>query len=122
MSGAKSRGYRVDFIALHWYGGDFGPDAPNQLTRYLQKVYNKYKLPIWLTEYALMRFEGGTVYPSTDQQVSFVKSSTAMLEGLSFVERYAWFILYSSKAGDTGLYSNGTTPTGVGAAYRAAGG
>jgi RNA polymerase sigma factor (sigma-70 family) len=122
MSGAKSRGYRVDFITLHWYGGDFGPDAPNQLKRYLQNVYNKYKLPIWLTEYALMRFEGGTVYPSMDQQVSFVKSSTSMLEGLSFVERYAWFILYSSKAGDTGLYSNGTTPTGVGAAYRAAGG
>ncbi|MEV4507361.1 sigma-70 family RNA polymerase sigma factor [Dactylosporangium sp. NPDC049525] len=122
MSGAKSRGYRVDFITLHWYGGDFGPDAPNQLKRYLQNVYNKYKLPIWLTEYALMRFEGGTVYPSMDQQVSFVKSSTSMLEGLSFVERYAWFILYTSKAGDTGLYSNGTTPTGVGAAYRAAGG
>ncbi|MEV0131889.1 sigma-70 family RNA polymerase sigma factor [Dactylosporangium sp. NPDC050688] len=122
MSGAKSRGYRVDFIALHWYGGDFGPDAPNQLKRYLQNVYNRYKLPIWLTEYALMRFDNGTVYPSVDQQVSFVKSSTVMLEGLSFVERYAWFILYSSKAGDTGLYSNGTTPTGVGAAYRAAGG
>ncbi|MET7422202.1 sigma-70 family RNA polymerase sigma factor [Dactylosporangium sp. NPDC005555] len=122
MAGAKQRGYRVDFITLHWYGGDFGPDAPNQLKRYLQNVYNRYKLPIWLTEYALMRFENGTVYPSVDQQVSFVKSSTAMLEGLSFVERYAWFILYSSKAGDTGLYSNGTTPTGVGAAYRAAGG
>jgi RNA polymerase sigma factor (sigma-70 family) len=122
MAGAKQRGYRVDFIALHWYGGDFGPDAPNQLKRYLQNVYNRYKLPIWLTEYALMRFEGGTVYPSVEQQVSFVKNSTVMLEGLAFVERYAWFILYSSKAGDTGLYSNGTTPTGVGAAYRAAGG
>ncbi|GAB3868477.1 sigma-70 family RNA polymerase sigma factor [Dactylosporangium cerinum] len=122
MTGARQRGYKVDFITLHWYGGDFGPDAPNQLKRYLQNVYNKYKLPIWLTEYALMRFENGTVYPTMDQQVSFVKSSTAMLEGLSFVERYAWFILYSSKAGDTGLYSNGTTPTGVGAAYRAAGG
>ncbi|WP_238007248.1 sigma-70 family RNA polymerase sigma factor [Dactylosporangium sp. AC04546] len=122
MSGIKSRGYRVDFIALHWYGGDFSTAATNQLKSYIQNVYNRYKLPIWITEYALMRFDNGTVYPSTDQQVTFVKNSTAMLQGLSYVERYAWFSLPSSKSGDTGLYSSGTTPTSVGAAYRAAGG
>jgi RNA polymerase sigma factor (sigma-70 family) len=122
MTGIKDRGYRVDFITLHWYGGDFGPDAANQLKRYVTNVYNRYKLPIWLTEYALMRFDNGTVYPSTDQQVAFVNSSTSMLQGLSFVERYSWFLLYTSKSGDTGLYSNGSTPTQVGAAYRAAGG
>jgi hypothetical protein len=122
MTGVKQRGYRVDFITLHWYGGDFGPNAASQLKTYIQNVYNRYHLPIWLTEYALMRFDNGTVYPSTDQQVAFVNSSTAMLQGLSYVERYSWFLLYTSKSGDTGLYSNGTTPTQVGAAYRAAGG
>ncbi|GAA3274516.1 MULTISPECIES: sigma-70 family RNA polymerase sigma factor [Dactylosporangium] len=122
MAGVKQRGLRVDFITLHWYGGDFGPNAANQLKTYIQNVYNRYHLPIWLTEYALMRFDNGTVYPSTDQQVAFVNSSTAMLQGLSYVERYSWFLLYTSKSGDTGLYSNGTTPTQVGAAYRAAGG
>jgi RNA polymerase sigma factor (sigma-70 family) len=122
MTGIKQRGYRVDFITLHWYGGDFSTNATNQLKNYIQNVYNRYHLPIWLTEYALMRFDNGTVYPSADQQVTFVKNSTAMLQGLSYVERYAWFILYSKKSGDTGLYSNGTTPTGAGAAYRAAGG
>ncbi|WP_426509717.1 sigma-70 family RNA polymerase sigma factor [Dactylosporangium sp. McL0621] len=122
MQGVKDRGYRVDFITLHWYGGDFGPNAASQLKTYIQNVYNRYHLPIWLTEYALMRFDNGTVYPSTDQQVAFVNSSTAMLQGLSYVERYSWFLLYTSKSGDTGLYSNGTTPTQVGAAYRAAGG
>jgi RNA polymerase sigma factor (sigma-70 family) len=122
MTGVQQRGYRVDFITLHWYGGDFGPNAASQLKTYIQNVYNRYHLPIWLTEYALMRFDNGTVYPSTDQQVAFVDSSTAMLQGLSYVERYSWFLLYTSKSGDTGLYSNGTTPTQVGAAYRAAGG
>ncbi|GAA2360651.1 sigma-70 family RNA polymerase sigma factor [Dactylosporangium salmoneum] len=122
MTGIKQRGYRVDFITLHWYGGDFSANATNQLKTYIQNVYNRYHLPIWLTEYALMRFDNGTVYPSTDQQVAFVNSSTAMLQGLSYVERYSWFLLYTSKSGDTGLYSNGTTPTQVGAAYRAAGG
>ncbi|WP_432984468.1 sigma-70 family RNA polymerase sigma factor [Dactylosporangium sp. CA-233914] len=122
MTGVKEHGYRVDFITLHWYGGDFGPNAANQLKTYIQNVYNRYHLPIWLTEYALMRFDNGVVYPTTDQQVAFVNSSTAMLQGLSYVERYSWFLLYTSKSGDTGLYSNGTTPTQVGAAYRAAGG
>ncbi|WP_432834273.1 sigma-70 family RNA polymerase sigma factor [Dactylosporangium sp. CA-092794] len=122
MTGIKDRGYRVDFITLHWYGGDFSANAAGQLKTYIQNVYNRYHLPIWLTEYALMRFDNGTVYPSTDQQVAFVNSSTAMLQGLSYVERYSWFLLYTSKSGDTGLYSNGTTPTQVGAAYRAAGG
>ncbi|MGI5246808.1 sigma-70 family RNA polymerase sigma factor [Dactylosporangium sp. CA-139066] len=122
MTGVQQRGYRVDFITLHWYGGDFSANAANQLKTYIQNVYNRYHLPIWLTEYALMRFDNGTVYPSTDQQVAFVKSSTAMLQELSYVERYSWFLLYTSKSGDTGLYSNGTTPTQVGAAYRAAGG
>jgi hypothetical protein len=27
MTGAAARGYRVDFVPLHWYGGDFRADA-----------------------------------------------------------------------------------------------
>ncbi len=29
MSGARAKGYRVDFITLHWYGGDFAPRRPS---------------------------------------------------------------------------------------------
>ena len=56
MSGLKARGYRVDFIALHWYGSDFSPAAVDQLRQYLQATYDRYHLPIWLTEYALINF------------------------------------------------------------------
>jgi RNA polymerase sigma factor (sigma-70 family) len=122
MSGARARGYRIDFIALHWYGSDFSAAAVGHLRGYIEKVYDRYKLPIWLTEYALISFSGGVRYPTQDQQVAFVRNSTTMLQSLSFVERYAWFALPSGKSGDTGLYSSGTTPTGVGVAYRAAGG
>jgi hypothetical protein len=122
MTGARARGYRVDFISLHWYGSDFSAAAVGHLRGYIQKVYERYKLPIWLTEYALIGFSGGVRYPTQEQQVAFVRGSTAMLQSLSFVERYAWFALPSSKAGDTGLYSSGTQPTSVGTAYRAAGG
>ncbi len=56
MTGAAARGYRVDFIPLHWYGGDFraGP-ATDQLEAYVSAVWARYHKPIWITEYALMR-------------------------------------------------------------------
>ncbi|MFD7829592.1 glycosyl hydrolase, partial [Kitasatospora sp. NPDC059803] len=112
---------KVDFIPLHWYGSDFRADAATgQLRSYLQAVYNRYKKPIWLTEYALIDFSSGTPrYPTPEQQAAFVTKSTAMLQGLPFVERYAWFTL-SADRGGTGLY-NRATPNRVGTAYRAAG-
>ncbi|MEK8169389.1 glycosyl hydrolase [Streptomyces sp. M19] len=60
MSGAADRGLRVDFIPLHWYGGDFSSAAADQLRGYLQAVYDRYHKPIWLTEYALTDFSSGT--------------------------------------------------------------
>jgi len=122
LTGAASRGYRVDFITVHWYGGDFSAAAVNQLRGYLQAIWNRYHKPIWLTEYALMRFaNGGVTVPTQQEQVAFVNGSTAMLASLSFVERYAWFSLPAKEANSTGLYRTGTTTTEVGAAYRAAG-
>ena len=123
LSGAAARGYRVDAIALHWYGGDFDPArATAQLRQYLTAVHDRYHKPIWLTEYALMRF-GPTVTPSADQQAAFVTASTAMLESLAFVERYAWFSFPTPKEGGlgTGLYSPGGVATAMGRAYRRAG-
>jgi RNA polymerase sigma factor (sigma-70 family) len=119
MTGAAARGYRVDFITLHWYGSDFSAAAVGQLKRYVQAVYARYHKPIWLTEYALINFSGNPRYPTQSQQAAFVTGSTRMLDALPYVERYAWFAL-PSKGDDTGLYTNGTTPTQVGKAYRAA--
>jgi hypothetical protein len=120
LAGARQRGYRVDFITLHWYGSDFSGAATSQLRGYLQAVYDRYHLPIWLTEYALIKFGDPSTYPTGAQQAAFIAASTAMLESSPFVERYAWFALPTSKSGDaTGLYRDGSTPTAAGAAYRA---
>jgi len=124
LSGAAQRGYRVDFIALHWYGSDFSAAAVGHLRGYLQAVWDRYHLPIWLTEFALIRWgSSGAVYPSDAEQAAFITGTTEMLEGLSFVERYAWFALPTSDGRDgTGLYRDGATPTAAGIAYRGAGG
>ncbi|OHV36110.1 RNA polymerase [Pseudofrankia sp. EUN1h] len=123
MTGVKQRGYRVDFITLHWYGGDFNTSrATDQLRTYLQAVYNRYHLPIWLTEYALMDFSSGTAKaPSTQQQAEFVTASTTMLESLPFLSRYAWFALPATSGSLTGLYDEQGNPNAAGLAYRRAG-
>ena len=122
MQGAAARGYRVDFIPVHWYGSDFDPTrATGHLRSYLQAVYDRYHKPLWLTEYALTDFSSGTPrYPSRAQQAEFVRQSTTMLGQLPFVERYAWFTLSTSRGDGTGLY-DGSTANEVGAAYRAVG-
>ncbi|QMU77388.1 glycosyl hydrolase [Streptacidiphilus sp. PB12-B1b] len=123
MQGARSRGYRVDFITLHWYGGDFvTADAVSQLEGYLQAVHARYGLPVWLTEYALTNFaDGGASYPTAQQQAAFVTASTAMLQRLPWVQRYAWFALPDTTPGQTGLFLPGGAPDSVGAAWAAAG-
>jgi hypothetical protein len=122
MSGAAKRGYRVDFIALHWYGSDFRTaDAVAQLKSYLQAVYQRYHKPIWLTEYALINFSGGTSYPTGAQQAAFVTASTRMLDGLPYLQRYAWFALPAKDSGpSTGLFTSGPTATAAGVAFEAA--
>ncbi|MCF3960260.1 glycoside hydrolase family protein [Streptomyces fuscigenes] len=120
MKGAAQRHLRVDFIPVHWFGGDFGPNAAQELRSYLESVHNRYHKPIWLTEYALTDYGHGTPrYPSGQQQKDFVASSTKMLNGLDFVERYAWFAL-STGTSPTGLY-DGTKANASGQVYQHAG-
>jgi RNA polymerase sigma factor (sigma-70 family) len=123
MAGARARGYRVDFITVHWYGGDFdaGP-AVQQLESYLEAVYARYHLPIWVTEFALTSFSGGTTaFPPEAQQAAFLTAAAKMLDGLSYVRRYAWFALPTSAgSGTTGLFNPGPSVTQVGQAFEAA--
>jgi hypothetical protein len=122
MTGAKAKGYRVDFITLHWYGSDFvTADAVSQLKSYLQAVYNRYHLPIWLTEYALIDFSHGPTFPSDAQQAAFVTASTQMLASTSYLQRYAWFGLPASDTGpSSGLFRSGPAVTPAGRAFEAA--
>jgi len=125
LAGAGQRGLRVDFITVHWYGSDFSAAAVDHLRGYLQAIFDRYQKPIWLTEFALIKFTGsGPVYPTDSQQAAFIRGATAMLEKLTFVQRYAWFALPTPDGRDgTGLYRHGSpvTATAAGTAYRAAG-
>jgi hypothetical protein len=121
MSGAAQQGLRVDFICLHWYGGNFNPtSAVSELQTYIEETNAKYNLPIWLTEYALTNYGvSPATYPTDAQQVAFASASVAMLESTSYVERYAWFELppcTNCAAGDNKALAaadGGLTPVGI---------
>ncbi|MGE9694340.1 sigma-70 family RNA polymerase sigma factor [Streptomyces sp. CH6] len=122
MTGARERGYRVDFIAVHWYGGDFRTEAAvQQLRTYLEAVHRRYGKPVWLTEFALTDFSQGVRFPSPTEQAAFLSSATRMLDTLPWLQRYAWFGLPSA-AGEvnTGLYRPDGSWTEAGEAFRTA--
>nr|WP_221377815.1 sigma-70 family RNA polymerase sigma factor [Actinoplanes polyasparticus] len=122
MTGAKQKGYRVDFITLHWYGSDFSGAAVDQFLGYVDAVHKRYNKPIWVTEYGLMNFSGTPKYPTQAQLVTFIDGSTKGMQKRSFVERYAWFGLPAvGDSVDFGLYKDGNSPTEAGKAYKAAG-
>jgi len=123
MQGAKAKGYRVNFITVHWYGGNFDTaSAVSELQAYLQAIYDRYHLPIWLTEFALTDYGGTPEFPTEEQQAAFLTAATSMLAGLPYVQRYAWFALPTSTgSGTTGLFNAGAVATIVGRAYEAAG-
>jgi hypothetical protein len=123
MAGAHKRGLRVDFVAVHWYGSDFRAGAAtSQLRDYLVSVHQRYRTPVWLTEYALIDFADGVQrYPTPHQQARFIARSTRMLERLRWLERYAWFALPAPPAGpSTGLFRPDGAATAAGRAYWAA--
>jgi hypothetical protein len=127
MDGARARHYRVNFITVHWYGQHHWTDPAtdvNDLKTYLEQTYNLYHLPIWITEFSLISFQGPKpAYPTPTQQAAFLTAATKMLAGLPFVQRYAWYTLTGTQNGGTTiLYNDGTTttPTAVEPAFKEA--
>ena len=106
--------------------GTAATSAPARRSRssqcYLQAIYDRYHLPIWLTEFALTSYSGGTAtFPAEAQQAAFLTAATTMLDGLSYLQRYAWFALpTSSGSGTTGLFDPGPSATQVGRAFESA--
>jgi hypothetical protein len=98
-----------------------------ELVGYLNATYTEYGKPLWLTEFALTRYTDANgnflstpIYPTYAQQAAFINAVIPVLEGLPYLERFAWFALQDNTSGDTkGLMDTNGNPTPTGAAYRA---
>ena len=91
MAEAKRKNLRVDILCLHWYGDITKPDPVGDLKKYLEGYWEKYHLPIWLTEYSGADFEYHLRKTTVEDNAKFARESIEMMEKLPFVERYAWF-------------------------------
>jgi len=123
MAEAKRKNLRVDFLCLHWYGDITAANAVESLRGYVQGYWDRYHLPIWLTEFSGADFDYHARKTTVEDNAAFAAGAEAMLEKLPFVERYAWYPIQwmpKDKAySKAGLYDPETqTFTPVGIAYR----
>lgn len=95
MTEADARGYRVDFIAVHYY-----PETSDiaAFKSFLEKVHQTYNRPIWVTEWALADWDQPGRF-SAAQQKAFFEAGSQMMDDLVFVERHAWFAAYDDLDG-----------------------
>jgi hypothetical protein len=90
LDSCKAQGKRVDFICVHIYNSV----DENIYLNALKEVYNKYKLPIWITEFAPADWGAQTMAANPykpEQVLAFMKSILPKLEALDYVKRYSWF-------------------------------
>jgi hypothetical protein len=85
----QTAGPKVDFITLHWYKGANAQLFMNDVAA----LYNKYKLPIWITEFCPQDHASAMANPTayTQPQVtSFITTVIPWLESQPYVQAYAW--------------------------------
>ncbi|MBE5958187.1 MAG: hypothetical protein E7254_04905 [Lachnospiraceae bacterium] len=107
MAKAKEKGYRVDFLTVHVYQDFTDPNSVGRLKDALTRLYNKYQIPLWITEIGNVdvstQWAGYTLANPMSHELAtkYIKEACEMMETLDFVERYAWFVDYSSNIDGT---------------------
>jgi len=104
---------KVDFITVHWYKG---VDSKHFI-KDMQAVHDKYKKPIWVTEFAPQTAANSKENPTkfTQEQVNqFIADTTHWMETSPVVERYAW---HDSGVGTSALFDEKGRLTDSGKAY-----
>jgi hypothetical protein len=97
MTRAKQQGRRVDFIALHFYGDPTDPGTARWIRRDLELVHDRWRLPIWVTETGALpawKWQGAQPHarPTAARNRAHLRRMKRMLDGLPYVERWAWFM------------------------------
>lgn len=132
MERADEEDLRVDFIAVHLYQSFYSDGVVDELMDTVESLYEKYRLPIWLTEFGAIDIIARDSHASTVSRdctetnaVRYVQQTLRRMEQSGYVERYAWFVdNFTQKGGTrpweapyTALYDDDDVITGVGEAY-----
>jgi hypothetical protein len=108
MREADRQKLRINAVAVHYYSAT--PDVDG-MKRCLEKAYQMFKRPLWVTEWGLADWDNHDRY-TLAQTADFLRKGALMMDDLPFVERHAWFAMY---AGGDGLHIHTELVDGEGA-------
>jgi hypothetical protein len=91
MNEADKRGYRVDYIGTHWYGGT----SAASFKRTMIKIYEKYgKRPLLVTEFSPADWSAKSAAEHKHSEAAvldFAKEVLPWMERQNWIAGYAWF-------------------------------
>ena len=90
MTQATSAGLRIDFVCVHWYGGN----SPQGFLDHLEYIHDLYGKPIWITEFAIADWDATTPDENQytlDDALYFMQEVLPELENRDYIQRYSWF-------------------------------
>jgi hypothetical protein len=70
---------------LHFYGTE-----PQDFINYVTEVYNAFKIPVWVTEFACQNFGGGEQC-TAEQVQNFLQTVTEWMDKTTYVDAYFAF-------------------------------
>ena len=120
MREVDRRGYRVDYIGTHWYGGTNGQAFQAKLRR----IYETYgRRPLLITEFAPADWRTGGELErnrhSPAAVLAFAKRVLPWMEAQDWIAGYAWFSfgMHSSNGYTSALFFEDGTLTALGRYY-----
>ncbi len=91
MKAADKRGYRIDYIGVHWYGGP----SPAAFKQRMIDIYRTYgNRPLLITEFALADWGAKTPGENSITQedvLAFMQNVLPWIEQQNWIAGYAWF-------------------------------
>lgn len=91
-------GCRISYLATHCYSC-----TPSSTLKYLKELHDRYKYPVWLTEFSCGDHADGR---PTAKHLEFMKDVLPLLDKADFVFRYSWMSA-RDKSGMRGLVEDG---------------
>jgi Glycosyl hydrolase catalytic core len=90
MKSSRDNGYRVDYVAIHWYGG------PNfdAFRRIMTEYHTKFQVPLIITEFAPADWQARSVDTNRLTRckvLEFMKLALPWLESTDWIIGYSWF-------------------------------
>jgi hypothetical protein len=121
MREVDKRGYRVDYIGVHWYGGT----DPKSFKSKMKKIHEKYgRRPLLITEFSPADWNtGGDIGKNKHKPaavLAFMKDVVPWMEEQDWIAGYSWFSFHidSPQGTSSALFDSRGNLTACGKFYR----